>query len=49
MREVFDWGAVSLMAGACIGLHWPLMLAGIGAMSVAFVTVFIYYAAKGKR
>jgi hypothetical protein len=49
MREVYYWGFFLLIAGACCGLIWPLMLAGAVGMSVAFGSVYIYYTLKGRR
>jgi hypothetical protein len=49
MREIFLWGIVLFIAGACCGLIWPFMLIGAIAMSVAFVSVYLYFFLKGNR
>ncbi len=49
MRNVFGFGAVLVIAGACVGLYWPLIILGVVAMSVAFGTVYLHYILKGSR
>ncbi len=49
MRNVFSLGAVLLIAGACVGLYWPLMAIGFVVMSVVFGTVYLHYILKGSR
>jgi hypothetical protein len=49
MRELLIWGIFLFIAGACCGLIWPLMLAGAVMMSVAFVSVYLYFLMKGNR
>jgi hypothetical protein len=49
MRDVYYWGFFLLIAGACCGLIWPLMLAGALLMSVVFGSVYLYFLMKGNR